>query len=59
MEPVGFGGRGIPPSVVENAIKYGSKTVGETGEIIHAFENLEVVTNNALNTVITVIKIGN
>ena len=58
MEPVGFGGRGVPPSVVQNAIDFGSKVVGKSGEIIHTFENVAVVTDDLLNTIITVIKTG-
>ncbi len=58
MEPVGFGGRGIPPSVVENAIKYGEKTVGKSGEIIHTYENVTVATNQTSDVVFTVYKTG-
>lgn len=39
-------GRGVPPSVVENAIKFGVKTTGKTSqEIVHTYENVQVVTN--------------
>jgi hypothetical protein len=49
--------RGIPPSVVENVIKYGSVTPGNTaGEVIRTFENVRVITNYQGNRVITVIK---
>jgi hypothetical protein len=51
--------RGIPPSVVEHAIQYGTKAAGnEPGTIVHVFQNVTVVTNNAANRVITVIKTG-
>jgi len=51
--------RGMPPSVVEHAIQYGTKTVGnQPGTIVHTFQNVTVVTNNAANRVITVIKTG-
>jgi len=59
MAPRGFGGRGVPPSVVQNAIDYGSKTVGNTiGTVVSTYENVAVVTNDALNRVITVITKG-
>jgi RHS repeat-associated protein len=49
-------GRGVPPSVVENAIKFGAKTMGNTPhEIVHRYENVRVVTNLSSNRVITVI----
>jgi len=51
--------RGVPPSVVENAIKNGVKSAGnQPGTIVHVFENLRVVTNMAGNRVITVITTG-
>ena len=51
--------RGVPPSVVENAINFGSKTLGNTPqEIVHAFENVRVVTNLDATRVITVITTG-
>jgi hypothetical protein len=57
MAPVGR--RGVPPSVVEHAIKYGAQTAGQgPGEIVHAFENVVVVTRNGGTFVKTVIKIG-
>ena len=66
MQPVGtvfkgteLGSRGIPPSVVEHAIKYGKVTPGKTAnEVVRTFENVRVVTNPQGNRVITVIKIG-
>jgi hypothetical protein len=51
--------RGVPPSVVENAIKFGVKIPGNTsGEIVHVFENVRVVTNSDTSRVITVITAG-
>jgi len=51
--------RGVPPTVVENAIKFGSKTLGNTPqEVVHTFENVRVITNVARNRVITVITTG-
>ena len=51
--------RGVPPSVVENAIKFGSKSSGNTpGVIIHTFENVRVVTDSEAVRVITVITTG-
>jgi len=59
MLPVGMGGRGIPPSVVENTITHGSKAVGNKPDsIVHTFDNVIVVTNEALNKVITVFTTG-
>jgi RHS repeat-associated protein len=58
MAPAGMG-RGVPPSVVENAIQYGSKALGNKPDtVVHTFENVTVVTNSAANKVITVIKTG-
>ena len=51
--------RGIPPSVVENAIKFGSVTPGNTaGVVVRTFENVRVITNTEGTCVISVIKIG-
>lgn len=51
--------RGIPPSVVENAIKFGTKITGNTAnEIVHVFDNVKVVTNADSSRVITVITAG-
>jgi hypothetical protein len=59
MAPRGLGGRGVPVSVVENAIKNGTKSAGnQPGTVIHIFENVRVVTNQAANRVITVITTG-
>jgi RHS repeat-associated protein len=56
MMPVGLGGRGVPPTVVENAIQFGTKTEGKFGRTIHTFENVRVITEKDI--VISVIKIG-
>jgi len=59
MMPVGFGGRGVPPSAVENAIRFGTTFPGkEPGTVVHVYENLMVVTDVLGKTVITVIKTG-
>ncbi|MFY7842927.1 MAG: hypothetical protein ACOVOR_02815 [Rhabdochlamydiaceae bacterium] len=51
--------RGVPPSVVENTINFGTKTLGNTPqEIVHVFENVRVVTNLDSTKVITVITTG-
>jgi len=51
--------RGVPPSVVENALKFGSKSQGNTSnEIVHTFENVRVVTNKEGSRIITVITTG-
>lgn len=51
--------RGVPPSVVEHAIKFGVKSPGNTPqEIVHVFENVKVVTNLDATRVVTVIKKG-
>ena len=51
--------RGVPPSVVDNAIRFGAKTLGNTPqEIVHMFENVRVVTNLDATKVITVITVG-
>jgi len=52
--------RGIPPSVVENAVKFGKITPGNTAaEVVRTFENVRVITNPAGTRVISVLKIGN
>jgi RHS repeat-associated protein len=51
--------RGVPPSVVENAIQHGVKSVGnQPGTLVFTFENVRVITNAAANRVITVITTG-
>ena len=52
--------RGIPPSVVENAVKFGKITPGNTAaEVVRTFDNVRVITNPAGTRVISVFKIGN
>jgi hypothetical protein len=51
--------RGVPPSVVENAIKHGTTSAGNLpGTVVHIFENVRVITNQAGNRVISVITTG-
>ena len=51
--------RGVPVSVVENAIQLGEVTPGRTAaEVVRTFENVRVITNPEGTRVITVIKIG-
>lgn len=50
----------MPSQVVENAIKFGKMSPGNTAaEVVRTFENVRVVTNPAGTRVITVIKKGN
>lgn len=66
MQPVGtiiqggnLGSRGIPPTVIENAIKHGVISSGNTpGTVVRTFDNVRVVTNLQGTHVITVMKIG-
>jgi len=66
MQPVGtimkgtkVFSRGVPPSVVENAIKFGKVTPGNTAlEVIRTFENVRVITNPQGTRVISVIKMS-
>ena len=52
--------RGVPPSVVENAIKYGTVSPGNTAnEVVRIYENVRVITNPAGTRIISVIKTGN
>lgn len=51
--------RGVPPSAVENAIKYGKVTRGNTAsEVVRTFGNIQVVTNPGGTRVVSVIKLG-
>jgi len=67
MQPVGtiikngvMESRGLPVSVVENAIKFGKVSPGNTSaEVVRTFENVRVVTNPEGTRVITVIKKSN
>ena len=59
MKGSGSFSRGIPPSAVENAIRYGKVTSGKTAnEVVRTFENVRVITNPEGSRVITVIKLG-
>ena len=59
MAPVGLGGRGIPPSVVENALDFGTQTAGKFADtVVYTYENVVVVWNFVENMVVTVIKTG-
>jgi hypothetical protein len=59
MMPVGLGGRGIPPSVVQNAIEYGDRSYGDFPNVVKiVYANVTVIYNTLTNTVITVIKTG-
>jgi RHS repeat-associated protein len=51
--------RGISPSVVENAVKFGKVTPGNTAaEVVRTFDNVRVITNPAGTRVISVFKIS-
>jgi RHS repeat-associated protein len=59
MSPVGFGGRGVPPSVVENALKYGMQSAGRLPDtVVYTYENVMIVWNYVTQIVVTVIKTG-
>jgi len=66
MQPVGtiirgteMFSRGIPPSAVHHAIKYGKVTAGNSvTEIVRTFENVRVITNPTGTKVFSVIKLG-
>jgi RHS repeat-associated protein len=59
MAPVGLGGRGIPPSVVENALNFGtSAPAKEPGVMKVLFDNVQVIWNYVDNIVVTVIRTG-
>jgi hypothetical protein len=53
MQPIGtiiqdgaMIGRGVPPSVVENAVKCGKVTPGNSkAEVVRTFKNVRVITN--------------
>jgi hypothetical protein len=50
MVPRDLGARRVPPSVVENAIQHGTRTVGnQAGTLVFTFENVRIVTNAAAN----------
>ena len=48
--------RGVPPSVIENAVEFGRRVPGAPGTVKHLFENVVVVTDAAITRVITVWK---
>jgi len=59
MQPEWYGGRGIPPSVVENALKCGSQIADEAqGTVTYIYENVTVVAREGGKFVITVWKTG-
>jgi hypothetical protein len=55
MMPKGFGGRGIPPSVVLDVIANGTRTPSKisTTAVVITLENVVVVLNNTTNKIIT------
>jgi RHS repeat-associated protein len=59
MEPDGFGGRGVPPSVVENALRFGlQEPSDEAGWVWYVYENVRVLATTTGEFVRTVIKTG-
>jgi hypothetical protein len=59
MMPEGLGGRGIPPSVVQNALAWGESTPTEEELVVKSvYENVSVVYNQITNTVVTLWKTG-
>ena len=52
-------GRGVPPSVVQNAIQFGTQSPGKFDSIIHTYENVRVYTDVVTDAVRTIIKLGN
>jgi hypothetical protein len=59
MLPVGLGGRGVPPSVVENVVTIGQRTPTLAQNVVEIVsDNVTVIFNTVTNTVITVIKTG-
>ncbi len=51
--------RGVPPSVVENAIKFGKVSPGNSAaEVVRTYDNVRVITNPEGTRVISVIKTG-
>ena len=53
----GFGGRGVPPSAVKNAIEYGTQARSYGDRTVYTYENVKVATESD-GTVVTVIKTG-
>jgi hypothetical protein len=60
MMPVGLGGRGIPPSVVQNALSFGQRLPDKDDEaIVHIIdENVTLIVNGVTNTLVTLWKNG-
>jgi len=58
MGPEAFGGRGVPPSAVFNAMTYGEQIIQENGRIMFVYENVRVVFDPIAQAVVTVIKTG-
>jgi len=59
MLPVGLGGRGVPPSVVENVVTVGQRAPTLAQNVVEIVSgNVTVIYNTITNTVITVIKTG-
>jgi hypothetical protein len=59
MMPPGFGGRGVPPSVVQNALNFGVQSPGsQPNTVRYTYENVVVVWNYVQNWVVTVWKTG-
>ncbi len=52
-------GRGVPPSVVQNAMNVGTKAPSYDSAVTHTFENIKVISNTAGNIIRSVIKTGN
>jgi RHS repeat-associated protein len=49
MAPRGLGGRGVPPSVVENAIEYGKQMLGNKPDTLkHVYDNVTVITTDSI-----------
>jgi hypothetical protein len=47
--PRGLGGRGVPPSVVENAIEYGKQMLGNKPDTLkHVYDNVTVITTDSI-----------
>ena len=51
-------GRGVPPTVVQNAIQYGSQASSYGNSIIHTYENVRVITDAVTGVVQTIMKLG-
>ena len=59
MMPVGLGGRGIPPSVIENALNVGVQSAGSQPDTMrYTIDNVVVVWNYVENLVVTMWRTG-